>query len=147
MPLLEAVIRTNGEQPGRMVGLLRRHFPSLSGIRVALLGLAFKEGTDDVRESPAIPLAQMLVERGAHVSAYDPFAMEAARALLPSGVRMAGSLEACLSEVDAAMLVTRWPEFQRIPEILQASAVPPLIVDCRRMLPRRSVKRYEGVGL
>ena len=58
MPLLDAVIATNLAQPARMLELLRRHFATLAGLRVALLGLAFKEDTDDMRESPAIPIVR-----------------------------------------------------------------------------------------
>ena len=113
MPLIDAVIATNLAQPARLVAKLKNHFPSLDGVRVALLGLAFKEGTDDMRESPAIPVARALVEQGARVSGYDPIAMPAARAVLPAGVAYAASLEEALRDADAVVLVTRWDEFQR----------------------------------
>ena len=147
MPLLDAVINTNLAQPQRMLSKLQSHFPSsLKGAKVAVLGLAFKEDTDDMRESPAIPIVKMLVEEGVQVIAYDPIAMPAAKPLLPAAVRYADSLEAVLAEADAAMLITRWAEFQRVPELLQGRAKQPVIIDGRRVLKSESVARYDGIG-
>lgn len=146
MPLLDAVIATNLAQPTRMIALLEKHFPTLAERRVALLGLAFKENTDDMRESPAIPLAQMLLERGAQVVGYDPIARATARAALPSSVKLVESLEAAIARVDAALLVTRWDEFRRLPELLQNRTNPPLLVDGRRFLDPATLPRYEGIG-
>jgi len=147
MPLLTAVIETNQAQPAKMVALLEKHFPSLRGLRVALLGLAFKEDTDDMRESPAIPIARILVERGTQVIAYDPIASNAARAVLPAGVRYAVSLEQALAEADAALLITRWAEFGRLPELLARRADALLLIDGRRMIERQAVSRYDGIGV
>ena len=146
MPLLDSVVAINQAQPAQMMSLLNRHFTSLKGVRVALLGLAFKEDTDDMRESPAIPLARMLIERGAHVIGYDPVARASARAALPAAVELAPSLEAALSDVDAALLVTRWSEFQRVPDLLREHPKAPVLVDGRRMLDPLSNSRYEGIG-
>jgi UDPglucose 6-dehydrogenase len=146
MPLLDAVIATNQRQPARMVALLRRHFPSLRDVRVALLGLAFKEGTDDMRESPAIPLARMLLAEGARVVGYDPVARDTARAVLPGAVALVPALETALADVDAVMLVTRWSEFQRVPDLLRQMGTAPILIDGRRMLDPTSVDRYEGIG-
>jgi UDPglucose 6-dehydrogenase/GDP-mannose 6-dehydrogenase len=147
MPLLDAVIQTNHAQPAKMVGLLQKHFSSLRGLRVALLGLAFKEDTDDMRESPAIPIARSLLEAGAYIVAYDPVAAGAARAVLPAGIRYVETLDQALADVDAALLVTRWSEFVRLPELLSKHAAPPLLIDGRRMIDPHSVPKYEGIGL
>jgi UDPglucose 6-dehydrogenase len=146
MPLLDAVIATNRLQPARMVALLRRHFPSLRDVRVALLGLAFKDGTDDMRESPAIPLARMLLAEGARVVGYDPVAGKTARAALPDAVTLVPALETALADADAVMLVTRWSEFQRVPDLLRKAGAAPILIDGRRMLDPASVDRYEGIG-
>jgi len=146
MPLLNAVIATNQAQPARLVSLLGRHFTSLKGVRIALLGLAFKEDTDDMRESPAIPLARMLIEQGAHVIGYDPAARATARAALPAAVELAPSLEAALADVEAALLVTRWNEFRYVPDLLRARAKPPVLIDGRRMLDPASYAPYDGIG-
>lgn len=146
MPLLDAVIRTNQGQPGRMIALLEKHFPSLRGVRVALLGLAFKEDTDDMRESPAIPIARLLLERGAYVVAYDPIATHAARTVLPAGIRYTERLDQALADVDAALLITRWAEFSRLPELLAKRAHAPLLIDGRRLIDPHRVPKYEGIG-
>jgi UDPglucose 6-dehydrogenase/GDP-mannose 6-dehydrogenase len=147
MPLLDAVIQTNRAQPDRMVALLETHFPSLAGLRVALLGLAFKEDTDDVRESPAIPIATRLVERGAHVVGYDPIAQSSGRAALPAAVTFADTIEEALENVDAALLITRWSEFHALPQLLANRADAPLLIDGRRMLDPQSVEKYDGIGV
>jgi len=126
--------------------LLRRHFAELRGVRVAVLGLAFKEDTDDMRESAAIPIVRELVEHGAEVSAYDPIAADAARKVLPDGVRYVQSLEHALQQVDAVLLVTRWDEFQRVPALLKGRADAPVVIDGRRVIDAASVARYEGIG-
>jgi UDPglucose 6-dehydrogenase len=129
-----------------MLALLRRHFTELRGLRVAVLGLAFKEDTDDMRESPAIPIVRELLEQGAQVTAYDPIAADAARKVLPDGVRYVQSLEQALQQVDAALLVTRWDDFQRVPALLKGRADAPVVIDGRRVIEPGSVPRYEGVG-
>lgn len=146
MPLLDAVIETNLRQPARMLALLDRHFDSLRGKRVTLLGLAFKPDTDDMRESPSIPLARLLIERGAQVVGYDPIAADAARAVLPPEVQILASLEDALRGADAALLVTRWAEFERLPALLGAMEIAPVLVDGRRMIAPDSVPRYTGIG-
>jgi len=148
MPLLDTVIKINEQQPRRVVELLEKHFPSLAGVRVSVLGLAFKPDTDDMRESPAIPIIRELLTRAAVVSAYDPVATEAAKKVLPAeGIRFVQGLEHALREADAAVIVTGWQEFLEIPGILARLEHPPLIVDGRRMLDKRRVARYVGIGL
>jgi UDPglucose 6-dehydrogenase/GDP-mannose 6-dehydrogenase len=148
MPLMEAVVRTNDEQPAQMLQLLRKRFDSLEGVRVAVLGLAFKPGTDDMRESPAIPIIRGLRSEGALVSAYDPEALETARSYFDDdGVRLCAGLEEALDGADSVFLVTRWPEFDRVPGLLADRASAPVVVDGRRMLAKDSVPRYEGIGL
>jgi len=148
MPLLDTVIQINLKQPQRVIEMLERSFATLRGLKVSLLGLAFKPDTDDMRESPAIPIATELLARGAVVSAYDPVATEAARRLLPSDrIRFVDTLEQALTGADAAVLVTRWDEFERVPDMLARMPAAPLIVDGRRMLDKRRIARYAGIGL
>lgn len=148
MPLLETVNQINLGQPQEMIKKLEQHFASLQGVRVSVLGLAFKPDTDDMRESPAIPIIIGLLARGVAVSAYDPVAGEAARKVLPAGrVRFLESLEAALEGVDAVMVVTSWHEFRQVPDLLAGRAAPPLVIDGRRMLDKRRLARYSGIGL
>ena len=147
MRLLRSVLAVNQGQPGELLKQLERHVPALEGLRVAVLGLAFKPDTDDVRESPAFPVIRLLLERQAVVKAYDPVAMPAAREILGDTIAYADSLERCLSEVDAVVLVTRWKEFEAVPGLLAAMETPPLLVDGRRQLEKRDVPRYAAIGL
>jgi UDPglucose 6-dehydrogenase len=147
MPLLRSVIRVNEAQPGQLVRTLEKHFPSLEGLRIGVLGLAFKPDTNDVRESPAFPVIRLLLDRKASVKAYDPVAVPRAREILGTAVAYARTLEECLQDVDAVVLLTRWKQFESVPGLLRALKSPPLLLDGRRQLDKRSVPRYAGVGL
>lgn len=148
MRLLEAVIQINERQPQEVLSLLRKHFPSISGVRLAVLGLAFKPETDDMRESPAIPVVRTLLAEGAKINAYDPAAKDEARKLFGNrDIAYCDDLDATLEGVDAVLLLTSWKEFRRLPELLNKLDTQPLLIDGRRMLNRHSVHRYEGIGL
>jgi UDPglucose 6-dehydrogenase/GDP-mannose 6-dehydrogenase len=147
MPLLDSVIAVNRGQPGQVLKLLEKGLGDLSGKRVGVLGLAFKPDTDDVRESPAFPIIRLLQERGATVKAYDPVAAGEAKKVLGDSVAYAGSAAECIAGVDAVVLVTRWKEFEAVPALLRGLPNPPLLVDGRRQLDKRTVPRYAGIGL
>jgi UDPglucose 6-dehydrogenase/GDP-mannose 6-dehydrogenase len=148
MRLLKAVIEVNDHQPKKLLSLLQKHFPSLEDKRVAVLGLAFKPGTDDLRESPAIPIVRELIAQRAIVTAYDPVAQPAAERLFGAkGVVFPGGLAETIENTDAILLVTRWDLFNTLPGLLADRDPQPLIVDGRRMLDKLSVQRYEGIGL
>ncbi len=148
MPLLEAVAGINETQPLQLLLLLRRRFPDLKGVRVAILGLAFRPGTDDMRESPAIPVIRGLLAAGAQVKAYDPAANhEAEKLFTKDPVSLCDKLRDAITDVDAVVLVTRWEEFRRVPELLAHMDPPPVFIDGRRMLDKHGIARYEGIGL
>ena len=148
MPLLEAVIRINEEQPGRVVRSLEKHWANLDGVRVALLGLSFKPGTTDVRESPAFPVMRELLQRRAVLNAYDPRAVdEAKRVLREPGLTYCESLAAALTGVDAVVVITPWEEFLSVPALLKGRNPQPVFVDGRRAFDKNGVARYEGIGL
>ena len=141
-------MRVNEQQPQEVLNLLKKHFPSLAGIRVAILGLAFKPETDDMRESPAIPVVQSLLAQGANINAYDPVAKSEARKLFGNGtIDYCDDLDAAVENVAAVVLLTRWKEFNRLPDLLKKLDPQPLLIDGRRMLDRTSVRRYDGIGL
>jgi UDPglucose 6-dehydrogenase len=148
--LLTAVIEVNELQKRRVVGKLEKHLGSLLGKRVALLGLAFKPDTDDMREASSLVLAARLQGEGAEVVAYDPVAHERAAGLLGS-VEMAGSAQEALAGADAAVLVTEWGEFAELDWADAAARMArPLLVDGRNFLdPRKLIDagfEYEGIG-
>ena len=148
--LLTAVIEVNELQKRRVVAKLRKHLGSLAGRRVALLGLAFKPETDDMREASSLVLAARLNADGAHVTAYDPVAEEQARRLV-SGVEFAPSALEATREADAVVLVTEWPEFLALDwaEVFQQMRGK-LVVDGRNALDPDALRAagllYEGVG-
>ena len=146
--LLSAVIEVNELQKRRVVGKLKGHLGSLRGKTVALLGLAFKAGTDDMREAPSIVLASRLLAEGAEVRAWDPVADGGK---LPDGVEVATSVLEAVRGADAAVIVTEWPELKALAsaEVLEAMANP-LIIDGRNLLDPEAARRagfvYEGIG-
>jgi UDPglucose 6-dehydrogenase len=148
--LLSAVIDVNELQKRRVVQKLKKHLDTLAGRRVALLGLAFKPDTDDMRDAASLVLATRLQGEGAEVVAYDPVAAKRAAELLDS-VEMADSAMAALEGADAAVLVTEWPEFADLDWAAAAGRMTrPLIVDGRNFLdPAKLVSagfEYEGIG-
>jgi UDPglucose 6-dehydrogenase/GDP-mannose 6-dehydrogenase len=148
MALLDAVIRVNERQPLEVLRLIAKHFPALDGVRVALLGLAFKPGTDDMRESPALPVARLLLAQGAVLRAYDPVARgEAEKLLSGPAITYVDELDAALEGAEVVVLMTRWPEFQELPARLAGRSPQPLVVDGRRMLEKDALACYEGIGL
>jgi UDPglucose 6-dehydrogenase/GDP-mannose 6-dehydrogenase len=148
MHVLDAVLEVNEQQPARVIQLLKKHFASLDGVRIAVLGLAFRPDTSDMRESPAIPIVRRLLQEGASLKGYDPVAMAEARKLFSAQeMQLCGSLAEAVSKTDAVVLVTRWDEFRNIPELLASQDPPPLVVDGRRMLDKTKIARYEGIGL
>jgi UDPglucose 6-dehydrogenase/GDP-mannose 6-dehydrogenase len=148
MQLLESVINVNLKQPERIITLIKQHFPVLKDVRVAVLGLAFKPGTDDIRESPALPVLGTLLQEGASVKAYDPIAQHEAQKLFSEEqLTYCQTLAQAIENVQVVVLITRWLEFQKIPELLADVKEQPLIIDGRRMLDKNSVAHYEGIGL
>jgi UDPglucose 6-dehydrogenase len=148
--LLNAVIEVNELQKRRVVNKLLGHLGTLVGRRVALLGLAFKPDTDDMREASSLVLAARLQGEGAEVVAYDPVAADAARPLL-EGVELRDSALEALVGVDAAVLVTEWPEFAELDWATAASRMArPLVVDGRNFLDPKAMRaaglEYEGIG-
>jgi UDPglucose 6-dehydrogenase len=149
--LLTAVIEVNELQKRRTVGKLQKHLGSLVGKEIALLGLAFKPDTDDIREATSLVLAARLSSEGAHVRAYDPIAAGPASELL-GGTRIADSALEALDGADGAVLVTEWPEFRELDwagEVKERMRTP-LVVDGRNFLDGETLRAagftYEGVG-
>lgn len=148
MRLLESVINVNNEQYKQVMARLYKHFPILDNVKVAVLGLAFKPGTDDMRESPAIPIIQELLRCSARVKAFDPVAIYEAQKLFENQpIEYCQNIESAIDRVDAVLVLTRWSEFNRLPDLLKQMPNLPLVIDGRRMLDKRVIQRYEGVGL
>jgi len=149
--LLTAVIEVNELQKRRTIGKLKKHLGSLVGRDIALLGVAFKPHTDDVREATSLVLAARLMGEGANVRAYDPVAGDSVAELLP-GARVCGSALEALDGADGAVLVTEWPEFRELDwasEVRERMATS-LVVDGRNFLDHAALAEagftYESVG-
>jgi UDPglucose 6-dehydrogenase len=146
--LLNAVIEVNELQKRRVIGKLKKHLGSLGGTKVALLGLAFKPNTDDMREAPSIVLASRLLAEGAEVRAWDPVAD--ARELLQGVTFCETPLEA-VTGADAAVIVTEWPQLCELASTeIRLAMRRPLIVDGRNLLDPAEVRAagfaYEAIG-
>ncbi len=146
--LFEAVLALNDRQYGRAIAFLEKELGDLAGRRIALLGLAFKGNTDDVRESRAVPIARDLVARGAMVVGYDPAAMDGFSKLVPD-VRRAKSVEEALKGADGCILQADWPAFSRLTakDFVKLMASP-VVVDGRRILDPKKMKgvRFHRIG-
>jgi UDPglucose 6-dehydrogenase len=148
--LLTAVIEVNDLQKRRVIGKLQKHLGQLAGKRVALLGLAFKPNTDDMREASSLVLSARLQADGASVVACDPVAEEQARGMV-SGIAFADSALAAVEQADAVVLVTEWSEFLELDWSGVAQAMRgTLVVDGRNALDSEAIRAagliYEGIG-
>ena len=148
--LLNSVIEVNELQKRRVMAKLTKHLDTLVDKRVALLGLAFKPDTDDMRGASSLVLAARLQGESAAVVAFDPISQEVAAPLMP-GVEMAGSAMEALDGADAAVLVTEWPEFAELDWAEVARRMNnPLLVDGRNFLDPDKLRAagiaYEAIG-
>lgn len=150
MSLMAAVQRVNEQQPAWFVRQLKKHFPSLVDVRIALLGLSFKPDTDDLREAASLKLIPLLLQEGALVIAYDPINNERVRSMFP-GIHIADTPDQALEGADAGVLVTEWAacvnlDFARIRKEMKR----PLLFDGRNAWNRQAALQagltYIGVG-
>ncbi|MGD0714869.1 MAG: UDP-glucose/GDP-mannose dehydrogenase family protein [Gaiellaceae bacterium] len=145
--LLQAVWEVNELQKRRVVGKLEKHLGPLRGKTIALLGLAFKPNTDDMREAPSRVIAYRLLAEGAEVRAWDPVA----RPDDLQGVELCDSILDAVRNADAAVIITEWPELRSVasPEVREAMARP-VLVDGRNLLDPEAARAagfvYEGIG-
>ena len=133
--LLEEVMRINNEQRQRFLRKVRNTLWTLKGKRLAVLGLAFKGGTDDIRESPAVALVQALLKEGCEVAAHDPAAMERARAeFAGSAISFCGDAYGAAHGADALLILTDWKEFAELDlGRLRAALKYPIVLDGRNL--------------
>ncbi|MCD6473677.1 MAG: UDP-glucose/GDP-mannose dehydrogenase family protein [Thermoplasmata archaeon] len=140
MRLIDAVLKINEEQPLRLLKILEKYV-ELEGSIIAILGLAFKANTDDVRESRAIPIIKELLKRGAKIKAYDPMAMENMKKIFPE-IEYCNSIEKAIENADACLILTDWKEFE---EINFDAMKRKIVIEGRRILKNKEGIIYEGV--
>lgn len=146
--LLKSIVEINQNQPYKLIQALEKYHKSFKDLNVAILGLAFKPDTDDMRESPAIPVIESLLQRGAHIRAYDPVAKEEAKKVFGTkNIKYLDTLNDVLLNVDVVILITKWDEFNNLDQLLYGLEQRPLIIDGRRMLNKNDYEKYIGVGL
>jgi UDPglucose 6-dehydrogenase len=146
LELIRAVAEVNRRQPERIVAKAAEALGGLRDKRITLLGLAFKAGTDDTSSSPALRIAELLLEGGARVRAYDP---EASSDL--DGLEQAATAADAVAGADAVVVATEWPEFAELDlGVLAASMAGSVVVDARNLLDRAAARSvgldYRGVG-
>ena len=151
--MLKEVQRINSEQMTRFVKKITDTLWVLRDKRIGVLGLAFKQNTDDVRQSPAIDLCQRLLKDGAKLRVFDPEAMGKARAILPASEQFAyvDDMNAVAEGCDALVIATEWPQFTKLdlPRIRKAMATP-IVFDGRNLLDPAEMEHlgfiYKSVG-
>jgi UDPglucose 6-dehydrogenase len=132
--LLESIENVNKNQPLKAVEFCRQQLCSLQGKNIAILGLAFKPDTDDMREARAIPIVNQLLMEGANVTAYDPVAIPTAKKIFKNKIQYATTAIDCLKNTDAAILVTEWEEFKKLkPHDFTKHMKQPILIDGRRI--------------
>ncbi len=147
--LLSTLISINDQQPMEGIALLEREIGDLAGRRIAVLGLAFKGGVDDIRETRAVPLITQLLAKGARVVAFDPMAMGNFIKAMPT-IEYAESVSECLNGADGCIVQADWPEFRKLGKKELSRMRKAIIVDGRRCLDPVAIKRsggkYLGIG-
>jgi len=132
--LLDEVMRINEDQRDRFLRKVRSALWTLRGKHLGVLGLAFKGGTDDIRESPAILIVQALLQEGCKITAYDPAAMERAQEVMNSGIKFAESAYAAAHAADALLILTEWEEFANLDlRRLNQELKYPIVIDGRNL--------------
>lgn len=142
--LLKTVLKVNDNQPDMLLRLLKKHVPDLKNKRIAVLGLAFKNDTDDIRESRAIPVIGSLLAEGANVAAYDPMASEHMKRVYPN-IEYFKSADEALVGADACIIATEWAEFKKLNGQF-SKMKKPIVIDGRKMVdPKGKNIIYEGL--
>ncbi len=145
--LVEATIGTNRKQAQKAVNFAKQCLGSLAAKEIAVLGLAFKPGTDDMRDAVSIPIINSFLKEGAKVTVWDPEAMGGARRVFGNRVGYAAGASECLELADCCILVTEWEEFKNLrPEIFQEKMRQPIVIDGRRVYDPNEFRKA-GISL
>ena len=147
MKLLKSVVEINKLQPFKIIEIIKKHFDSVKNVNISILGVAFKPGTDDMRESPAIPIIRELSKMSAKLSVYDPVAENEAKQIFSDiKINFSKSLASIIKSAQIVILITSWPEFNSLDELISNNYNDPLVIDGRRVLDKSKFKKYEGIG-
>ncbi len=141
MKLLNSIMEVNEEQPLRMITLLEKHVQTVRAKKIAVLGLAFKKGTDDIRESRSIVVIRELMKKEAHISAYDPLAMENMKKMFDN-IEYCSTAKDAIRNADACLVMTEWDEFSSLDF---SGMKKPIVIDGRRIVREKGDIIYEGI--
>ncbi len=151
LELLESVENVNKTQPLKAVQFCKTLLGNLKDKRIAILGLAFKADTDDMREARVIPIINQLLTEGANVTAYDPVAIPTAKTIFKNKIQYATSAISCLKNADCCILVTEWAEFKKLkPEDFTKNMKQPNLIDGRRIYNPQEFNqklKFKAIGL
>jgi UDPglucose 6-dehydrogenase len=148
--LFQATEETNEQQATRVVNMAEKLLGSLSDKKIAILGLAFKKDTDDIREAASLRVISQLKKKGAQIVAYDPMAILNTKKQLPVQMEYAENAHSTLKGADCAIIMTEWDEFRKLkPKDFQAYMKTPTIVDARRIYDPGEFRElnYTAIGL
>jgi UDPglucose 6-dehydrogenase len=149
--LLDAVEKVNVIQPYKAVELCKGFLGNLKGKKIAVLGLAFKPNTDDMREAVAIKIVDRLLKEGAEIAAYDPVAVHNAKSIFKDKIRYVNSPIECFKNADCCIIVTEWEEFRKLkPEDFVQNMRQPILIDGRRIHDPKKYScklKFAAVGL
>jgi len=149
--LLQEVENINNTQPLKAIELCKHQLGNLKNKNIAILGLAFKPNTDDIREAKAIPIINQLLAEGANITAYDPVAIPNAKTIFKNKIQYATSAINCLKDADCCILVTEWDEFKKLkPEDFAKNMKQPNLIDGRRIYNPQEFNqklKFAAIGL
>ena len=140
--LLKGVVKVNKEQQRKVLNLLYERLPQVREKKIAVLGLAFKPNTDDMREAPSIPIINELIKAGAQIFAYDPIAVENAKKVLSSKVHFAENVESAVEKADAVLILTEWNEIINVDFSIFNSMKDPIVIDGRNCFNLNEISKY-----
>ena len=151
MTLIKAAIDGNNKRKKEMAERILNATKGIENPKIAVLGLAFKNGTDDCRESPAMEIVGELLEHNADITAYDPKAMGTACQILGNKIQYADDMYACIKDADVLTILTEWNEFKSL-DLSKAAQLMKhqKIVDCRNLINANQATEagftYHGIG-
>lgn len=150
--IIKKVLEVNDIQKTKAVDMLKVLFSNLSNIKVGILGLAFKPGTDDLREAPSLNIINELLRLGAKVKVFDPVALKNARKVLKQSVTYCNDAYEVTSDTDVILIITEWPEFKRLDyNRIKGLMANNIIIDGRNLLNYKEIKKlgfkYYGIGI
>tara|TARA_B110000008_G_C16975054_1_gene565501 strand:- start:25 stop:1362 length:1338 start_codon:yes stop_codon:yes gene_type:complete len=148
MSLLNSVIEINNLQPEKLISKLKKSYKSLDGLNITILGLAFKPGTDDIRESPSLAVIKKLLQEKVVMNAYDPIAMNnAKKEFNQEEVKFSNNMRDAVFHADVILVLTAWEEFKDLDIVLKENGLNPLVLDGRRFLNKTKFNKFEAVGM